>query len=168
MMNLFYDEDDSLRAERCYSWATGSGDLPRFLRNFLRTQDCLLHAVDGSKVLIVKSGYEYSYPVFHITAEVMWSAPVIRFDGIPASVQREEMYRITPIYMEIKPAASIFNPFPNRIHYALEPSDLAAQWDADDGCFRITASVPSSVVVSSIGGSGSRAASLSMMIEFRA
>jgi len=145
-MNLFYDEDDSLRAERCYSWATGSGDLPRFLRNFLRTQDCLLHAVDGSKVLIVKSGYEYSYPVFHITAEVMWSAPVIRFDGIPASVQREEMYRITPIYMEIKPAASIFNPFPNRIHYALEPSDLAAQWDADDGCFRITASVPSSVV----------------------
>lgn len=152
MMRLFYDEDESFRSTRCYGWATGSRNLPRFLWNFLRTQDCFLYAVDGPKLLIDKSSYEYRYPIFNITAEVVWSAPEIRFDDIPASVQRDEMYRITPVYLESLLPASIFNPFSKKIRYTLDESDSGAQWDSDDDCFRMVAPIPSAIEVSAPAG----------------
>ncbi|KAF2851996.1 hypothetical protein T440DRAFT_527505 [Plenodomus tracheiphilus IPT5] len=143
MMSLFYEEEP-YRAGRSLTWGVDSENLPRFLGNFIRTQDCFLRDVDAPKVFIDKFTYEYSYPVFNITAEVAWLPPHVKFDGVPASVEPEGIYIIAPTYVEaaLPLDGSPIEPYPDRLHYTITQSNAAAQWDSDDSCFRMLAPAP--------------------------
>ncbi|KAH9882601.1 hypothetical protein J1614_000837 [Plenodomus biglobosus] len=140
MMSLFY-EGNHLRTERLFGWGISSENLPRFLRNFIRTQDCFMHDADEPTVLVDGITYDYKYPVFNITVELAWFPPKINFDGVPLCVKPQEEYCIVPVYVQ---SASLFDtstsePYPDCFRFTVTQSSSEAQWDGIAGCFRMTA-----------------------------
>ncbi|KAI8933292.1 hypothetical protein NX059_009919 [Plenodomus lindquistii] len=143
MMTLYYDQAP-FHAKRSFCWGAGSGNLPRFLCNLIRSQDCFLHETEGSKVLVDKITYNYVYPIFDIRAEIAWFPPNVRFDGVPALVRPHEEYRVVPVYVEPHALfdASSFEPYPDCFHYTVTQSRSSTQWDSAKGCFRMVAPGP--------------------------
>ena len=85
MISLLYTVHRSDTTHRKLSWSLSAGDLPNFVYNFVRTQDCFLQTLDGPCLLLDLS-HSYTDCVLTVFANIHWQLPRTTFSGDRKSV----------------------------------------------------------------------------------
>jgi hypothetical protein len=121
-------------------WSLDSEDLPNFVYNIVRTQDCFFHHLTGSCLLLDLS-HSYADNVFTVFAKVHWQIPRITFSALPNQLSDGEMYRIIPHFADptlSSSSCSSFSSYKDDLTYWVSKSPLPLQWDVSRECFYAT------------------------------
>lgn len=142
MVDLFYERHASGSDDQNFSWSLGSRDLPSFVYNFIRTQDCFFPDSTGPYLSVQYANYAYVNSIFTVTAELSWHRPDVEFDKCIIWAPDDEEYRITPYHTEpeLTHQSSSFKLAPDRISFSLSRTSVPFQWDSDQECFRVLVS----------------------------
>ncbi|KAF1848155.1 uncharacterized protein K460DRAFT_403452 [Cucurbitaria berberidis CBS 394.84] len=137
IMETFYECHHEATPE-CFAWSLGSGDLPRFLYNFLRTQDCFRHTLTGPAVLVNVSSLSCTSSVLAVVANLAWQPPDIRFNDIPKNVIAGEKICIIPRHVDttLQYQSTSLYPMSDRTHYTVSGPSLNLKRDPNDDFFR--------------------------------
>lgn len=118
---------------RAFEWSLSSKSLPSFVFNFVRTQDCLLHAVDGPYLLFDLSN-SYTVGSFTLFVDLHWHLPRTTFSALPTRLSNGNTYSIIPHFSHESLGASKysggFTASRDEITYTVTRSQLPMQWDA--------------------------------------
>jgi hypothetical protein len=131
MISLLYNTLPTDTLHRRFEWSLSSGNLPDFVFNVIRTQDCFHHTCDGSFVFFDLSN---SYTVGDLAAfaDLHWRLPRVTFSALPTRLVNGQMYHIIPHFVDASSDATVCNGFSARkddITYSLTRSPLPLQWD---------------------------------------
>jgi hypothetical protein len=137
---------------RDFEWSLSSKSLPSFVFNFVRTQDCLLHAVDGPYLMFDLSN---SYTVGSLTvfADLLWQLPRTTFSALPTRLSDGDTYSITPHFSYTSLGASGYSGFlasKDEITYTVTRSQSTMKWDSAHKCFFTRIAHDSEVCISHI------------------
>ncbi|KAH5399897.1 hypothetical protein HBI32_180620 [Parastagonospora nodorum] len=124
-------------AYRDFEWSLSSKSLPNFVFNFVRTQDCLLHAVDGP-YLIFDLSNSYTVGSLTVFADLQWQLPRTTFSALPTRLSDGDTYRIIPHFSYTSLGASGYSGFSaskDEITYTVTRSQLTMKWDSAHKCF---------------------------------
>jgi hypothetical protein len=137
MISLLYNTLASETLHRKFEWSLSSGNLPDFVFNIVRLQDCFRHTNDGSFVFFNLS---HSYTVGDLTAfaDLHWRLPRVTFSALSTRLVNGQMYRIIPHFADAGSGTTVCSGFSARkddIMYSVIRSPLPLQWDFTHDCF---------------------------------
>lgn len=141
MLDLFYEGYSPRTISQKFAWSIGSGNLPDFLRTFVRVHDCMLHVPDGLRVTIGHVSYSYTTPVLSIIVQLQWHPPKINFRYIQEAVLPGSELHIAPAYVGVDLDGSISKSGTQTDHvrYTMPQTTSFPEWDPIQNCFRIHA-----------------------------
>jgi len=137
---------------RNFEWSLSSKSLPSFVFNFVRTQDCFLHAVDGP-YLIFDLSNSYTISSLTVFADLQWQLPRTTFSALPNRLSNGDTYRIIPHFSNVSLGAGGYSDFSanhDEIMYTVTRSQLPMRWDSAQKCFFAPISHDSKVCVSHV------------------
>jgi hypothetical protein len=138
MISRLYTIQRSEHTHRDFEWSLSSGQLPNFVFNFVRTQDCFLHAIGGPYVIFDLSN-SYTAGGLAILADIHWQLPRITFSALPTRLSDGEMYRIIPHFSDASLGASAYRGLSgskDEVVYSIIRSPIPLRWDFDQECFQ--------------------------------
>lgn len=138
MIEAFYREYYDEAARPYFAWSQGSGNLPRFLYNFLRTQDCFLHTHSGECLTVDLLIPSHTDTFIILIANLAWQPPDVRFRDVPQKLQAGEQLCLPAPHVNtsLQSDFSNYSSMPDDTHHTIARSDLNLQWDSDRECFR--------------------------------
>ncbi|OAL46998.1 hypothetical protein IQ07DRAFT_647270 [Pyrenochaeta sp. DS3sAY3a] len=142
MVDLFYERHVNGTDDPNFPWSLGSRDLPSFVYNFIRTQDCFFPDSTGPYLSVQYANYAYVNSIFTVTADLAWHRPDVEFDKCIIWAPDDEEYRITPYHTgpELTHQPSSFKLAPDHTYFSLSRTSVPFQWDSDQECFRVLVS----------------------------
>lgn len=138
MIECLYDNYCSDNVRRYLKWSLGSGDLPSFVYNFVRTQDCFLHSLTGPCLAVDLSSRCDTSAMLAVVADLVWQPPNISFRDVPKYLRAGEHYYIAPYRVDSDLAHNLvpFRLVAETIHYTMPPSSFPLQWDPSEKAFQ--------------------------------
>jgi hypothetical protein len=152
MISRLYSIHRSEHTHRDFEWSLSSGNLPNFVYNFVRTQDCLLHAAGGPYVMFDLSN-SYTAGGLAVFADIHWQLPRTTFSALPTRLSNGEMYRIIPHFADASLGAGGYrgpSGSKDEILYSISKSPIPLQWDFDQECFQAPIAYQSKVRLLSV------------------
>lgn len=135
MISKYYDESLTL------PWSCSSRSLPEHLHKIVRTYDCFLHGVGGSRLLLeLTHTHSVVEGRLNVFANLDWQLPRVSFSALPIELPAGEIYRIIPQFADASTGRK------DSITYTITKSPLTLAWDSKRDCFSTTIPRGSSVV----------------------